>query len=130
MSNQAAAVLISILFAVGTAGISYAADARATDTGELQGSDAHHMREGANVALFGSGIPPGFLRNQLLLIDGENDETKDLTEQEVRFQHNEQTLMNTHPVLAIRSATTGSVMTIPARSISPVLRLKRNSREE
>ena len=130
MNDQVAAVLISILFAVGTVGVSYAADSSRTDAGELQSSNPHQMKEGADVALVTSTIPAGLLRNQLLMIDGDIDEAKDLTEQDVRFQHNERNLMNTHPVLAIRSATTGSLSAISTRSISPVLRLKRNSREE
>ena len=129
MNNQAAVRLISILFAVGTAGVSYAAEASATDAGEPQSSSPYQMREGANVALLGNGTPSDLLRSQLLRIDGDIDAVEDLTEQEARFQHND-TLMNTHPVLAIRSATTDSLRTMPSRSISPVLRLKRNSREE
>ena len=122
--NKAAAVLISILFAVGTAGILYAADA-----GGPQASKSH-QRERANVALVGITAPTGPLRGHVLAIDGDNDEVKDLTGQEVRFQHIERTLLETHPVLAITSASAGSPGTISARSISPVLRLKRNSLEE
>jgi len=129
MNNQDAVVVISIFFAVGTAGVSYAADSSTGGAAEPQGSNPHQIREGANVVLVTGTIPASLLRNQLM-IDGDIEEAKDLTEQEVQFQHKELALLNSHPVLAVRSAITDSLGAISNRSISPVLRLKRNSREE
>jgi hypothetical protein len=129
MNKQAAPILVSVLLAVGTVGVSYAAAVSASVADEPQGSSPIEIREAANVAL-GSGIPARRMASQMLTIDGENDTVKVLTEQEVRFQHDERTHMNAHPVLAIKSGATWSLRAMVTRSISPVMRLKRNSREE
>ena len=129
MNKQAAPILVSVLLAMGTAGVSYAVDGSASVADEPQSSSPIEIREGANVAL-GSGIPARRMASQMLLIDGESYRVKVLREQEVRFQHDERTHMNAHPVLAIQSGATWSLRAMPTRSISPVMRLKRNSREE
>jgi hypothetical protein len=128
MNKQAAPILVSVLLALGTAGVSYAADVSASVTDEPQSSSPIEIREGANVAL-GSGIPARRLASPTLTI-GENYTVNVLTEQEVRFQHDERTHMSAHPVLAINSGVTWSLRAMATRSISPVMRLKQNSREE
>ena len=128
MNKQAAPILVFVLLAVSTAGVSYAAVVSASVADEPQGSSPIEM-SGANVSLR-SGIPARRMASQMLPIDGENYRVKVLREQEVRFQHDERTHMNAHPVLAIQSGATWSLRAMPSRSISPVMRLKRNSREE
>jgi hypothetical protein len=128
MNKQAVPILVSVLLAVSTAGVSYAAAVIASVADETQGSSPIEIREGANVALW-SGIPARRMAGQMFTI-GENYTLNVLTDQEVRFQHDERTDMNAHPVLAIKSGATWSPRAMPTRSISPVMRLKRNSREE
>jgi hypothetical protein len=128
MNKQAAPILVSVLLAVGTAGVSYAANVSAS-VAEPQGSSPIEIREAANVALMSAIAVPPMVR-QMLTIDGENYTVRVRGEQEVLFQHDERTHMNTYPVLAIKSGATWSLRALPTRSISPVMRLKRNSREE
>ena len=92
MNTQAGAIVISILFAVGTAGASYAADT----TGPLQGSDPLKVREGVNASPEG-GMPPEVVTGELLTIDGKNYIVKDRSGKKVHFQLDERTLMNARP---------------------------------
>ena len=92
MNKQVGAIVVSILFAVGTAAVSYAAD-----TSEpLQGSTPPEVKEGANAAPEG-GTPRSMLTGELLKIDGTDYVVKDQSGKEVRFQIDERTLMNANP---------------------------------
>jgi len=105
MNKQAGAIVISILFAVGTAAPSYAADARGPSKGSDPGageaakpkaSDPKKVKEGGNVAPEG-GIPPSVLTGELRKIDGKDYVVKDQSGKEVHFQIDERTMMNANP---------------------------------
>jgi hypothetical protein len=91
MNKQAGAIVVSILFAVGTAAASYAADAGAP----VQSSHSPNLKKGAN-ATPESGTPrvvPG----ELVKIDGKYYAVKDRSGKEPRIQLDERTTMNAHP---------------------------------
>ena len=94
MNKQAGAIVLSILFAVGTAGAAYAAGAS-----EPQGSNFKKGLEGANA------IPPGALlagmvKGELTKIDGNYYTVKDQSGKVVNFQIDQsRTMMNTHPIV-------------------------------
>ena len=92
MNKQTGAIVFSILFAVGIAGFSYAAD-----TSAPQSSNPKVGGEGANVAP-SSGTPAGVVTGELLKIDGINYTMKDQSGKEVRFQIDpSRTMMNIQP---------------------------------
>jgi len=94
MNKQAGAIVVSILFAVGTAGAAYAAGAS-----EPQGSNFKKGLEGANA------IPPGALlprtvTGELTKIEGNYYTVKDTSGKVVNFQIDQsRTMMNSHPVV-------------------------------
>jgi hypothetical protein len=91
MNKQAGAIVVSILFAVCTAGASYAAGAS-----EPQGSNPAKVGEGSNVSP--ASAPPRMVTGELLKIEGNNYTVKDQSGKEVRFQLDEgRTMMNAHP---------------------------------
>ncbi len=92
MNKQAGAIVVSILFTVGTAGACYAADT----VQPSQGSDSLKVREGANNVPEG-GMPRNTITGELLKIDGKNYVVKDKSGKEVHFQLDERTRMNAHP---------------------------------
>lgn len=116
MNKQAGAIVVSILFAVGTAGASYAADKTdpmkgsdpkkvqegVKDSGAAEAakpmkpSDPKKVKEGANVAPQ-SGIPDRVVTGELLKIDGKNYVVKDQAGKEVQFQLDDRTRMNARP---------------------------------
>jgi hypothetical protein len=129
MKKHTVPILISLLVALGVTGLSYAADVSTSGAGTPQASGPIDIREPANVTLQ-SGMSPRRGVSQMVTIGGEQYTAKVPTEQEVRVQRDEQTHMNANPVLAIKSDVTWSFRAGPARSIPPVMRLQRNSREE
>lgn len=106
MNKQAGAIVVSILFAVGTAGASYAADTtrpmKGSDPGAAEAakpmtpSDPMKVREGSNVTPQG-GAPDRVVTGELLKIDGKNYVVKDQSGKEVHFQLDERTHMNARP---------------------------------
>lgn len=118
MNKQAGAIVISILFAVGTAGASYAAEPtdpmkpsdpkkaqeglKSPDPGTAETaqpkkpSDPKKVPEGASVIPEG-GIPPAVVTGELLKIDGKNYVVKDPSGKEVSIQLDERTRMNAKP---------------------------------
>ena len=95
MNKQAGAIVVSILFAVGTAGASYAAGAS-----HPQGSNVIKVGlEGANIAPAG-GFLPEMVTGELTKIDGNAYTVKDKSGKVVNFQIDQaRTMMNTHPVV-------------------------------
>lgn len=89
MNKQAGAIVVSILFAVGTAAASYAADA----TKPMKDSDPLKVNEGANTAPQG-GVPAEMVTGELLKIDGKNYVVKDKSGKEVHFQIDERTMID------------------------------------
>ena len=97
MNKQAGAIVISILFAVGTAGASYAAGAS-----EPQGSNFKKGLEGANSIPTGA-LLPRMVTGELQKIEGNYYTVKDQTGKVVNFQIDEsRTMMHTHPVVGDR----------------------------
>ena len=118
MNKQAGAIVVSILFAVGTAVASYAADTtdpmkgsdpkkvqegvKGSDPGAaetaqpMKPSDPKKVPEGASVIPQG-GIPASEVTGELLKIDGKDYVVKDPSGKEVRFQIDERTMMNANP---------------------------------
>ena len=118
MNKQAGAIVVSILFAVGTAGAAYAADttdpmkgsdpkkaqegvkspdpAPAEAAVPMKPSDPLKVKEGTNTAPSG-GTPAGTVTGELLKIDGKDYLVKDQSGKEVRFQLDERTRMNANP---------------------------------
>jgi hypothetical protein len=118
MNKQAGAIVVSILFVVGTAGASYAADTtdpmkgsdpkkvqegvKGSDPGAaeaakpMEPSDPKKVPEGANVTPQG-GIPDRVVTGELLKIDGKNYVVKDPSGKEVSIQLDERTRMNARP---------------------------------
>jgi hypothetical protein len=92
MNTQVGAIVVSMLFAVGTAGASYAADT----TSPMHGSDPLKVMEGTNTAPQG-GMPPPVVTGQLLKIDGNIYVVKDRWGKEIHFQLDERTRMNARP---------------------------------
>jgi len=93
MTKQAGAIVVSILFAVGTVAASYAADASAP----VQGSHSQNLKVGANATPEG-GTPGSVVTGELLKIDGINYTMKDQSGKEVRFQIDpSRTMMNIQP---------------------------------
>jgi uncharacterized protein YdeI (BOF family) len=98
MKKQAGAIVVSILFAVGTAVAAYAADA----SPPVQGSKAPIVKEGAKVkegatATPEGGAPHSVVTGELLKIDGKDYLVKDQSGKEVKIQLDEKTLMNAQP---------------------------------
>ena len=92
MNKQAGAIAVSILFAMGTAAASYAADASAP----VQGSHSPNLKEGANAASEG-GTPRSVVTGELVKIDGKYYVVKDQSGKEPRIRLDERTTMNAHP---------------------------------
>jgi len=92
MNTQAGAIVIAMLFAVGTVGASYAADT----TGPLPGSGPLKVIEGTNTAPQG-GTPAPVVTGKLLKIDGKIYVVQDHSGKKVHFQIDERTRMNTRP---------------------------------
>jgi hypothetical protein len=92
MNKQAGAIVVSILFAVVTAGASYAAET----TGPLKPSDPMKVPEGSNVAPDG-GTPRSVVTGELLKINGQYYVVKDQSGKDVHFQIDERTRMSTQP---------------------------------
>jgi uncharacterized protein YdeI (BOF family) len=92
MKKQVGAIVVSILFAVGTAVAAYAA---AEPSAPVQGSKAPIVKEGAKAT------PEGGARTvvtgELLKIDGKDYLVKDQSGKEVKFQLDDRTLMNANP---------------------------------
>jgi hypothetical protein len=82
MNKQASAIVMSIVFAVGTAGAAYAASL-----------------EGAN-SVPSKGLLPRTVTGELTKIVGDNYTVKDLSGKEIHFQIDQsRTMMNSHPVV-------------------------------
>ena len=82
MNKHTGAIVLSILFAVGTAGAAYAASL-----------------EGAN-AVPSKGLVPRTVTGELTKIVGDTYTMKDLSGKEINFKIDEaRTMMNTHPVV-------------------------------
>ena len=118
MNKQAGAIVVSILFAVGMAAASYAADTtdpmkgsdpkkvqegvKGSDPGAAEAakpmkpSDPKEVKEGANATPEG-GVPRSVVTGELLKIDGKDYVVKDQSGKEVRFQIDERTRMNANP---------------------------------
>ena len=104
MNKQAGAIVVSILFAVGTAAASYAAGAseplQGSDTDlrgpTTAGPDRLKVKEGATATPEG-GTPRSVVTGELLKIDGKDYVVKDQSGKEVHFQIDERTMMNAHP---------------------------------
>ena len=92
MNKQAGAIVVSILFAVGSAAASYAADASAP----VQGSHSPNLKEGANVTPEG-GTSRSVVTDELVKIDGKYYVVKDQSSKEPRLQLDERTIMNARP---------------------------------
>jgi len=92
MNKQVGAIVVSILFAVGTAVAAYAADASAP----VQGSKAPIVKEGAQ-ATPEAGASRSVVTGEVLKIDGKDYLVKDQSGKEVHFQLDERTLMNANP---------------------------------
>ena len=92
MNKQAGAIVVSILFAAGTAVAAYAADASAP----VQGSKSPIVKEGANATPEG-GTARSVVTGEVLKIDGKDYLVKDQSGKEVHFQLDERTLMNATP---------------------------------
>ena len=99
--KKQAAIVVSILFAVGTAAVSYAADTtkptKSSDAAEaakpMKPSDPLKVKEGTNNAPEG-GIPAEVVTGKLLKIDGKNYVVKDQSGKEVHFQTDERTMVD------------------------------------
>ena len=118
MNKRAGAIVVAILFAVGTAGAAYAADTtdpmkgsdpkkaqegvKSPDPGTAESaqpmkpSDPKKVPEGASVTPQG-GIPPAVVTGELLKIEGKNYVVKDPSGKEVTFQLDQRTKMNARP---------------------------------
>ena len=92
MNKQAGAIVVSILFAAGTAVAAYAADA----SPPVQDSKAPIVKEGAKATPEG-GAPHSVVTGELLKIDGKDYLVKDQSGKEVKIQLDEKTLMNAQP---------------------------------
>ena len=92
MNKQAGAIAVSILFAMGTAAASYAADASAP----VQSSHSPNLKEGASAASEG-GTPRSAVTGELVKIDGKYYAVKDQSGKEPRIQLDERTTMNAVP---------------------------------
>jgi hypothetical protein len=94
MDKQAGAIVVSILFAVGIAGVSYAASAT-----EPQGSYFKKRLEGANNIPTGA-LLPRLVTGELQKIEGDYYTVKDLSGKVVNFQIDQsRTMMHTHPIV-------------------------------
>jgi hypothetical protein len=118
MNKQAGAIVVSILFAVGAAAATYAADTTDTmkgsdpkkvqegvkgfDTGAaeaarpMERSDPKNVKEGVNATPEG-GMTRSVVTGELLKINGKDYVVKDQSGKEVHFQIDERTMMNTNP---------------------------------
>jgi uncharacterized protein YdeI (BOF family) len=118
MNKQVGAIVVSILFAVGTAVAAYAADTtdpmkgsdpkkvqegvKGSDPGAAEAakpmkpSDPKEVKEGVNATPEG-GTPRSVVTGELLKIDGKDYVVKDQSGKEVRFQIDERTRMNANP---------------------------------
>ncbi len=97
MNIKAGAIVIAILFAVGIAGVSYAADASAP-----QGQNFKKGLEGAN-AIPGGALLPKIVTGEVQKIEGNYYTVKDQSGKVVNFQIDEsRTMMHTHPIVGDR----------------------------
>jgi hypothetical protein len=95
MNKQAGAIVVSILFAVGTTGASYVAGAS-----EPQGSGVKKVALEGSSAIPATGLLPRMVTGELVKIDGLNYSVKDNSGKVVNFQIDQsRTMMNTHPVV-------------------------------
>jgi hypothetical protein len=92
MNKQDGTIVVSILFAVGTAAASHAADARES----LQGSNPPKVKVGVNATPEG-GTLRSVVAGELVKIDGKYYVVKDLSGKEPRIQLDERTMMNADP---------------------------------
>ena len=98
MNKQAGAIVVSILFAAGTAVAAYAADA----SPPVQDSKTPIVKEGAKVKEGATAAPEGgavrtVVTGEVLKIDGKDYLVKDQSGKEVKIQLDEKTLMNANP---------------------------------
>jgi hypothetical protein len=100
MNKQAGAIVVSILFAVGSAAASYAADVIES----LQGSNPPKVKVGANATPEGE-TPRSVVAGELVKIDGKYYVVKDQSGKEPRIQLNERTMMNTVPKAGDKTRT-------------------------
>ena len=92
MNKQAGAIVVSILFAVGTAGAAYAAS-----SSEPQGQNFKKGLEGANAIPAGA-LLPKMVTGELQKVEGNYYTVKDQSGKEVRFQIDPgRTMMNIQP---------------------------------
>jgi len=97
MNKQAGAIVVSILFAVGTAGAAYAAS-----SSEPQGQNFKKGLEGANAIPAGA-LLPKMVTGELQKVEGNYYTVKDQSGKVVNFQIDEsRTMMHTHPVVGDR----------------------------
>ncbi|HEY3197753.1 MAG TPA: hypothetical protein VGJ57_07045 [Nitrospirales bacterium] len=97
MNKQAGAIVFSILFAVGTAGASYAASGP-----EAQGPNFKKGLEGANNIPTGA-LLPRMVTGEVQKIEGNYYTVKDLSGKVVNFQIDQsRTMMHTHPIVGDR----------------------------
>lgn len=111
MNKSLPAILVSILFAVGTPGFSYAAAVAS----EPQGCH-RHIRANADVALENE-VRAGIVMGELLKIDEKIYPVKNPPSQEVRFHHDERKRMSPYPVLAIKSESARSSRTTSTQTL-------------
>lgn len=109
MNKQTGAIVVSILFAVGTAAVSYAADTTKPVTGqplnteEQKGAKSPAAPDKAAPAVVtppaapAAGVPLSVVTGELIKIDGKNYVVKDQSGKEVTFQLDERTRMNAQP---------------------------------
>ena len=93
MTKQTGAIVVAILLAVGTAGVSYAADA------VPQGPHFKKGLEGANAIPAGA-LLPKMVTGELQKVEGNYYTVKDKSGKVVNFQIDEsRTMMHTHPIV-------------------------------
>ena len=97
MTKQTGAIVVAMLLAVGTAGVSYAADASAP-----QGPFFKKGLEGANAIPAGA-LLPKMVTGELQKVEGNYYTVKDQSGKVVNFQIDDaRTMMHTHPVVGDR----------------------------
>jgi len=95
MNKQAGSIVVSILFAVGTAGASYAAGASEPQDSNVKKGGL----EGANT-IPATGLLPRMVTGEVTKIDGNYYTVKDKSGKVVNFQIDQaRTMMNTHPIV-------------------------------
>ena len=98
MNKQAGAIVVSILFAVGTAGASYAAGASEPQDSNVKKAGL----EGANT-IPATGLLPRMVTGEVTKIDGNYYTVKDKSGKVVNFQIDQsRTMMHTHPIVGDR----------------------------